>query len=262
MRRVDEMIYRIGSKILFLLRIVKAIGPAKTLKFFVSPPGALVLIKIAGIDLWVRKGTPDMEVAISTFTGEFEVLRFVLPRHFDGLIVDAGGYIGTAAIALHQMFPEATVVSIEPSHDNLEILRKNVEAFPKIEIVHGALVENSLDKVVLLDPGEQEWGFTTAPGHAGSSKGKILDEVPALTLQSLVEKWGKIGIVKLDIEGGELEILSAAPEALKASSAVFVELHERYLPGCQDAFWAFAADRIVINDAGEKFLAISRELAL
>ncbi len=204
------------------------------------------------------RGTPDLDVAATSLKEEFEPLRFILSRKFDGLIVDAGGYIGTAAIALHRLFPDAQVVTIEPSEDNFSVLTKNVRNFPNIHPIHGALVGSKVDKVRVMDPGEKEWGFTTTPTHKGSQKGNFLGHVTAFRLNDFVEKYGHIGIVKLDIEGGELDIFENAGSALHQSTAVFVELHERFVPGCTDAFWKFAKDRIVVKDSGEKFLAVRR----
>ena len=48
--------------------------------------------------IWVRSATPDLRTAIVNLTEEFDCLNQLLPEGYSGLIVDAGGYIGTAAL--------------------------------------------------------------------------------------------------------------------------------------------------------------------
>ena len=48
--------------------------------------------------VWVRSATPDLRTAIANLTEEFDCLDQLLPEGYSGLIVDGGGYIGTAAL--------------------------------------------------------------------------------------------------------------------------------------------------------------------
>ena len=48
--------------------------------------------------IWVRSATPDLRTAIVNLTEEFDCLGQLLPEGYSGLIVDGGGYIGTAAL--------------------------------------------------------------------------------------------------------------------------------------------------------------------
>ena len=57
---------------------------------------------------------------------ELDVLRNVLPVDCNCIIVDAGGNIGTAALQLSEIWPEATIVVIEPSDANFEMLSQNI----------------------------------------------------------------------------------------------------------------------------------------
>ena len=46
----------------------------------------------------------------------------------------------------------------------------------------------------------------------------------------------RIDLLKLDIEGAELDVLSASDSWMHAVGAVVVELHDRFRPGCTRAF--------------------------
>ena len=56
--------------------------------------------------------------------------------------------------------------------------------------------------------------------------------------------------IKLDIEGEEKHILTDPPsaEVLCAARCIFMELHERFEPGCKAAFDAFQASGCSADD--------------
>ena len=62
-------------------------------------------IDVAGVRLSVRRNTHDLETATSCLSGEFDLLGTLFKKTLFNFIIDAGGYIGTAAIALARMFP-------------------------------------------------------------------------------------------------------------------------------------------------------------
>jgi FkbM family methyltransferase len=231
------------------------IGWFSLVSYLTSRNESLVVVDIQGESIQVRKGAPDLTVAIESLTGELESLRFLLPEDYSGLIVDGGGYIGTTAIALHRMYPKAKIIVIEPSSANLKILNKNVGAIESISVIHGALVGTASDGVTVFDPKEKEWGFTTSTRHIGATPDSKLEVVPSVTLRELYTTHGEIGILKLDIEGGEADVLKEVGDS-RMVFAMFVELHERFVEGCSAAFWKFSANRAVIKSGGEKFLSI------
>lgn len=64
-----------------------------------------VKINIHGTDMIICPNTPDLNVAMESLGSEFEPIRAFLPHNFEGVIIDAGGYIGSAAIKLSYMYP-------------------------------------------------------------------------------------------------------------------------------------------------------------
>lgn len=56
---------------------------------------------------------------------------------------------------------------------------------------------------------------------------------------------GRFDLIKLDIEGEELHILPDAPSraVLCEARCIFMELHERFEPGCNAAFTEFLEAR-------------------
>ena len=240
------------------LKLIHVLGVANYFKYRSTPKGKVVKLAIKGHTVAVRKGAPDLGVAVSCLNGEFEILRYLLPEDYNGTIIDAGGYIGTATIALKDIFPSAKLIVIEPSSENLEVLKQNVANLQNVEVIHGALVGTSETSIQLNNRGTGEWGFTVVAKPTDSLSASFLQETPAFRLSDIVKEDEKIGILKLDIEGGELSLLEHDVDSLKNIEAVFAELHDRIIPGCTDRFFEFSKDRILIKDKGEKYLSVKR----
>jgi len=195
-------------------------------------------------NIWVRPGTPDLRVAFQSLRAEFDILSDLLPPDFEGLIIDAGGYIGTAALKLSKMYPHAIVVTIEASSRNFEMLLRNVAENENIVPIEAAL--------------HPEAGMSFAMSAADTTS---IETVTTVTLAEIMARFpGKrAGIMKIDIEGGELALFSKADPALEAVEVIFIELHDRIASGCTDLFKAFSSDRWLLNPGGEKFLSLRRE---
>lgn len=217
-------------------------------------------LKIHGISVHVRTGTPDLKVAHSCLGGEFAAISTAFPRNTKGLIVDAGGYIGTAAIALAQMYPDATILSIEPSGKNFEILRKNIAGYKNIHPLNAALTtEGSPSCVSLMDRGTGQWGFTIVGTHIGKSADCFIEKTKTITINQILEQAGQneIMIFKMDIEGAELALLEK-PDWLDKTGILMIELHERIVSGCLKAFDTANRCRYVYREKGEKFISVGK----
>jgi FkbM family methyltransferase len=188
---------------------------------------------------------------------EFDILEKVLSPDFSGIIVDAGGYIGSTALKLSAIYPKATIVAIEPSDENFAILKSNVENNPNILAINAALYTEGNKSVPLMDRGTGNWGFSIAVHDSANVTGD-LGIVDTISLEDILLRFPdkSIGLIKLDIEGGEYSLFENPSSAMRDIPAVFVELHDRIVPGCTDVFMKFSARRWVINAGGEKLLSL------
>jgi FkbM family methyltransferase len=235
-------------------RLLLALGFWAYLRLCITRKGHTLQISVGEFrGIVVRKGTTDIEVALTSLGGEFSVLADYLEPDYDGVIVDGGGYIGTAAIALSAMFPGARVLTVEPSSENLEVLRSNIKGWPMITLVEGAIVAGTRESAILRDRGTGEWGFSIVSDS--QEKGKFLHSVPAISLDSLGGN-NEIGLLKLDIEGGEFELFQENSQALRDIPIIFAELHDEIVTGCTDEFKKFSESREHFASSGEKWLSI------
>jgi FkbM family methyltransferase len=257
------VVSKIRRSVIKQLRFLKKIGLINYARYSLALHGELVPIKIRGQQVFVRRGTPDLAVAISCLIdGEFNSLVKYVDRSFDGFIVDAGGYIGTAALALSELFPSARVISIEPSVANLAVLKKNVVCNTKIQVIYGALVGGDQDSVVLRNRGTGEWGYTAVERPNDNAAATVLHSTPAYSLSRLGLEPDRIGIIKLDIEGGELDLFTNDRSSLRRVRVVVAELHDRIASGCSSAFESFSEGRTVFKERGEKYFSILENRSL
>src|SRR5262249_6243736 len=211
-------------------------------------------------EIVVRTGSPDVRVGLSCFQGEFYDLLRAVPKLRHPLIIDAGGYIGTAAIVFAEAYPDATVVSIEPSTENFELLKRNVAPYRNIVPVNKALAPEP-GKSTLKDRGTGQWGFTTVSKPDDNAASTAIEVVECTTLDHLMREFGVdgIGILKLDIEGGEHALLSRSTDWIARTDAICIELHDRIVAGCSDLYREATAGRRNFKMEGEKHISIARE---
>jgi len=219
-----------------------------------------VKIKIHGIFMLVRPKTPDISVAIQSLGSEFEPIRDFLPHDFEGVIVDAGGYIGSAAIKLSDMYPLAKICSIEAAEQNFIILQYNVRRNNRIDKIKAALSPQSDIILDIRDRGTGQWGFTAIKRSDDAPNADVIEKVKTITIKEISDRYpGKeIGLIKLDIEGGEKALFEDAAKEISNIPFIFVELHDRIVDGCTEAFKRLSKDRNVVKFNGEKYLSYAK----
>jgi FkbM family methyltransferase len=259
-KALSDAVFKSNIRRLEALAIAIGIfGPVGATRFYSHRLFGLRQEFIANIDsmqLKLRSGTPDFMVVQETFGSELEPLRQSLPHDFEGLIVDAGGYIGTAAIKFAQMFPKAQIITIEPSSENFSILSWNVAAFPNITPLKAALhVQSNASISLRRSEKGREWGFSVIE-HSDSLP---FEDVTTVSLSEIFAKFGEsreVGIVKLDIEGAERILFEECAVELRKARVVVAELHDRLIPGCSSAFDEFSRGRTILSLTGEKLVSV------
>jgi FkbM family methyltransferase len=209
-------------------------------------------------EIVIRTGSPDVRVALSCFQGEFDELLSAVPKLRYPLIIDAGGYIGTAAIVFAEAYPDATVVSLEPSKENFALLKRNVARYKNIVPINKALAPEP-GRLTLKDRGTGPWGFTIASKTADNLASTAREEVECTTLDQLMQEFAVdgLGILKLDIEGGEHALLSRNTDWIGRTDAICIELHDRIVAGCSGLYRDATTGRHNLKMDGEKYLSIA-----
>jgi FkbM family methyltransferase len=186
-----------------------------------------------GHRIFLRPNTPDKHVFDAIFKKR-ELNHGV--RGTAKFIVDAGAYIGLSSVFFATQHPDATIIAIEPENANFQLLLKNTAAWPAIIPLQAALWWEDTE-LALYDPGTQEWGYQVFP--SGTERARK-QHTPGISILSLMNRFGgkHIDILKLDVEGAELEVLQNSRAWIASVDVLIIELHDGFRKGCRDAFLA------------------------
>jgi FkbM family methyltransferase len=211
------------------------------------------------VKLLVRPGTSDVIVFNDVFHGKEHDWDLPVPPQ---VILDAGAYTGLSAAYFAMRYPQARVIALEPDEQNFALLNKNVASFKNVQTIKGALWNQS-GALILTDPGSGSWSFRVSepadsssdPSSAASAP-SVGSSVEAYSVPDIMRECGaeRIDLLKLDIEGSEKEVLSDSDSWIKHVSAISIELHDRFKPGCSRAFFNAVSDFPIELRRGEKVL--------
>jgi FkbM family methyltransferase len=217
----------------------------RTSEYSVTPYGFISPI-------YMRGGSSDA----GTFVQIFDWLEYALPTELLEVkwIVDGGANIGLASVDFARRFPDAEITALEPDGENFKMAVKNTEAYPKVKVHQAALWP---DEIMLEteNPEDEKWALRFRPATQSAH------HISTLTLPGLIHarQGAVIDILKLDIEGAELEIFSASDLTwLKKVRVLMIELHEGLRPGCGVVLHrAFEGYRTTCYEQGEKLIVVN-----
>ena len=140
--------------------------------------------------------------------------------NFPGVILDVGANIGIAAVWFSHYNPEREIFCFEPLQSNAGLIRKNCPRAKVFEVAVGAdqgQVSLSVDRDQVM-------------ASAIPTRWKSTDQRFAMTTLDAIairEGWNEVAMMKMDVEGMEVEILKGAKETLRRTHQVVVETHTR-----------------------------------
>jgi FkbM family methyltransferase len=119
-------------------------------------------------------------------------------------ILDLGANIGMATIYLHRLFPQAEIACVEPSPDNIPLLKRAVS----LNGIRGRIFEAAVG----AEPGEIHLHVSDLPDCTSAYPVEGVSRTVAVLQISVPEimdrmGWDNIDLVKIDIEGSEKDVL-------------------------------------------------------
>lgn len=134
------------------------------------------------------------------------------------LIIDAGANIGIGAIYFKKKFAQARVIAFEPDKKVAEVLRKNIATF-------------QLDQVEVIEKGLWTQEGVLEFQSDGADAGRIADAtnntntitINTTKLSNYLDQ--PVDLLKIDIEGAEVEVLKECKNQLRNVRNIFVEYH-------------------------------------
>lgn len=142
------------------------------------------------------------------------------------LIIDCGSHIGLSILYFKKLYPQAKIIGFEPDPVNFEILQKNiaVNTPQNVTAIQAALAANegAVTFYKTSDPDKNfSWHNTTAVDFQRT--GSEATSVPAVKLSNFLNQ--PVDLLKMDIEGSELEVLQEIKEKLGNIKQIILEYH-------------------------------------
>lgn len=131
----------------------------------------------------------------------------------DRVVVDIGANIGVFSVFALTRHPDVRVHAFEPVPDNLRFLRRNLAAFGDRVVVH--------ETAVAIEDGEVSFGVEPT-GRYGGIGVETAEQITVPTraiaglLQEVLDREGRIDVLKMDVEGLERDLLAAVPAEVAA----------------------------------------------
>lgn len=149
-----------------------------------------------------------------------------LPEDFNPrLIVDIGANSGASTLYFNHHFPDAKIVSYEPSVYNFPFLEHNTAGIRNVTTVNCALSNENGTRPLFYGSGAQSHTFSLL--EFTENRGREMVEVRRVSEEFIAHKMTQISILKLSAEACELNILSDLFENVPNLNILFlyIEYH-------------------------------------
>jgi FkbM family methyltransferase len=182
-------------------------------------------IQVAGMQVRVPGRLP---IRLSVVAGNMRLHRLLDRAIRPGdTVVDVGANVGYNTVyAAARVGPHGRIVAVEPAADNVAVLRENIAANALHNVtVHETAAGRAHEVRDLFLRGDVSAVNSLFPQSVYASVTDVV-KVAVKPLDQLVE--GDAHVVKIDVEGGELDVLAGMARLLRHSQIqLIVEWHPR-----------------------------------
>jgi FkbM family methyltransferase len=139
--------------------------------------------------------------------------------HDKPFIIDCGANIGVSVALWKVQFPNCRVLAFEADPDIFQILQKNCSHLPGVKLINAAVWDRE-GQVPFLSKG-------AIGGHLAEfsqySNAGLARSVPCVRLRPFLAT--QCDLLKMDIEGAEVEVIRDCSDVLTNVARIFVEYH-------------------------------------
>jgi FkbM family methyltransferase len=177
------------------------------------------------------------------------------------VVIDAGAHIGCSVLWYATKYPSAQIFAVEANQKNHQQLTKNTQHLKNVMVYQAALsgeanlIMEQEDKRAETLKYSYSYSFKESKSADSGLKSISIPEI--MKQNNLTE----LDVVKIDIEGGEVEVFSKNVDWVKATKQIVVEMHDYKRKGCSKVFWQTFADlNFAIEFSGENLLLTNLDL--
>jgi FkbM family methyltransferase len=132
------------------------------------------------------------------------------------ILVDIGANIGGFALRVAERFPRACVIAFEPNPPIAELLRHNAETSGLASQVDiRVIAAGSTATTALLNVASNDSGNATLRPGTGTD---VSVPVRRLDAELSTDEWKRTAVIKVDVEGHELDVFRGATELFKVAT--------------------------------------------
>lgn len=142
----------------------------------------------------------------------------LLPEN--AVVVDIGSNIGQYLTAIKAFKPKAKVYCFEPDPTIFAILKKNAAQYSDVTIFNHAVSDRVGTEKFYVSLLFSEWSSFEKSAISGDVKEV---KVSSVVGDKILEKVGEIDLLKIDVEGAELKVVSGLLKTLKRTKYLMIE---------------------------------------
>jgi FkbM family methyltransferase len=191
-------------------------------------PKYYILLKLIFINLFKFKGITRFNgwkikyIDGSSLIGMYHEIIYnehykFIPKNENPLIIDCGSNIGISVLYFNKTIKNVYILAIEADPEISSILKENL-------ITNNCSAE-IIQKVIWIT-NDEDLSF----GNIGADAGSLFSvdntiKIKSIRLKDLLKKYDAIELLKIDIEGAEIEVIKDCQNHLSHVDKVFVEYH-------------------------------------
>lgn len=170
----------------------------------------------------------DYAMFVYMFEEQFvEKIYWVDTPNRDPLILDCGANVGMSILFFKRYYPDCKIIAFEPDPTIFDLLRTNLETngVTGVELHNKAVALTEGELVLSVDPGRPSGVHSTVVSVSEDRRNVTVGAV------KLSEYFDRADIVKLDIEGAELQVLQELTNSGKLANVLqmILEYHHHLL---------------------------------
>jgi FkbM family methyltransferase len=173
-------------------------------------------VRVNGLEIIIA----DVPSFLSAYKNIFvnRIYAFNCQMNSRPVILDCGANIGVSVLFFKKIFPDCRVIAYEADPRIFAILSRNIQLnkIEGVELLNKAIWSSEKDVAFLQE------GADAGRISSGHSNNEIT--IPAVPLNKILAK-NKFDLVKIDIEGAEIEAFKDCSTILRNADKYFIEFH-------------------------------------